>query len=134
MSVMVALTGITQQEARRRYDAGLLIAVANEHYRDGHVGQAITRTDVQGWTFDELTDHSTDRRRPSALYWSRPMIEAPTEEATLTAAPAEAARVRADPPDTDLICGTRYRAIGLVCPEPPGHTTGGCRDEQGSGA
>ena len=32
------------------------------------------------------------------------------------------------PADGDPICANRYTGIGLLCTEPPGHITGGCRE------
>jgi hypothetical protein len=69
------LVKITKREARRRYDAGEYIAVANDQYRDGTPGAAFTRDDMDGASFDHVAKISTDSRRPSAVFWSKPEPE-----------------------------------------------------------
>jgi hypothetical protein len=72
--ITAKLDRITKTEARRRYDSGLFIAVGNERYQDGHVGSALDRN-TMGWSFNELVENSTDSRRPSAVFWSKPVYD-----------------------------------------------------------
>lgn len=80
--ITVALQKTNKRDARLRYNSGLPIGVTNDHYDDGFVGQAFTRDSMGGLPFDKLVERTTDRRRPTALYWWEPAPDLPAAEQT----------------------------------------------------
>jgi hypothetical protein len=88
----VTLVPTTKRDARRRWDAGETIGVTQERYPDGLTGNGCTRA-AQGWTFDELVEHSTDTRRPSSVYWYR-VAETPAPVQPLPVVPPHTRTLR----------------------------------------
>ncbi len=110
MGMTAQLVPCTKREARRRYDHGLHVAVGNELYHTVGLGYAFTRDDMGGITFDEMAARSVDSRRPSCVFWFRP-ITAEHDDNASAPARGEMTPVRAE----EASPGQQ------VWPTPPGH-------------